>query len=163
MLIKDGCAPLPQLMCSAHGLTAVYLRSVLVELAATLLNSDSADIDLPSIVNPILQAHAIDTQRLMEDNFYRIPIYKIFKLIESLEAMFADPLLGIKAIDQIRVKSFPILGYAVMSSETLQDAIQRLSRYEPLIWDVGHVRLEEGEDCRGEADSGTPAGLQHGL
>jgi len=101
--------------------------------------------DFPDIKSTAA-AHIIDTDRLTSDIRYRVPIYKALRLYETINKQLDDPLFAIKTVFKLRLKSFPIMGYAMMASDTLELAIQRLARYEPLVWDAGQIELKKGPD-----------------
>lgn len=71
----------------------------------------------------------------------RISLARALALLEWLQHESADPLAGLALAVQVRPRSYPFLGYAAMSCATLEDAIERLIRYEPLVWGLGRVQL----------------------
>lgn len=121
------------LISASAGISSVYMQQLL----------DVLEPDIPDIKNTAA-AHLIDIDRLKSDIRYRVPIYKALRLHETINKQLDDPLFAIKTVFKLRLKSFPIMGYAMMASDTLELAIQRLARYEPLVWDAGQIELKKG-------------------
>lgn len=126
---------LPQAMKESYGVTAVYLKQL-------LLSVDVRGVSL----EPLLTHCMIDPDRLNNDRFYRVPFFKLKDFLSSLGAILQDPTIAIKAVFTLRVKSFPLIGYAVSASPTLRVALERLILLEPVVWDVGSIYQEDGEE-----------------
>ncbi len=124
--------PLPKLMQSSHGLTAVYIKQLLKQLAFS-----------PAEQRQLEARSLIDFARIERDPFYRIPLYKLLCLLDRPEL---DRSRLLAAAARLRIKSFPVLGYAVISSANLDSALQRLIELELLVWDVGNIQLQRGEE-----------------
>lgn len=127
----NALPPFPELMQSSHGLTAVYMKQLLKQLALT-------DADKKQLAEQSL----IDLARVERDPFYRIPLYKLICLLNEPQL---DRAALLKAVSQLRIKSFPVLGYAVVASANLEKALQQLIELELLVWDVGSIQLQRGE------------------
>lgn len=126
----------PELFTSSASLSAPYLKQL---LQASTVSQEDCAIALPEVL--------IDSARLMGDHHYRVPIYKVCQLLDSLlakKSLSQSEIL--EAVFRLRVKSFPLLGYAVMASVNLGQAIQNLKKFEDLIWNLGTIRLHLGEE-----------------
>lgn len=129
---------LPPAMKQPYGLTAVYLKQLFLQLKLS-----------PPILDTRLKECMIDTERLNNDRFYRVPFYKLSRFLDLPDDSLPEPTAHINAVFSLRVKSFPLIGYAVASSPTLRTALERLIRLEPVVWDVGHIHQEQsGENTR---------------
>lgn len=123
----SGGKLLPPLMLTADSLSATYL--------ANFINMSQG---IEKSLEQLLIEHLIDTDRLRDDPSYRLPLYKVFNLLGA----FSETLRSLEAVSALRIKSFASLGYAAMSSQHLREAIERLSRFESLVWTVGDVSLQ---------------------
>ncbi len=131
---------LPDAMKQPHGITAVYLNQLLVNVGSALRE----EVD-----NGLLQHCMIDNTRLENDRYYRVPFFKVNCLLETIYNHQQNPLTAINAVFRLRVKSFPLIGYAVAASSTLQAAIERLAKLETVVWDVGSIcQQQRGEYVR---------------
>lgn len=120
-------------MGTAASLTAVYLRQLLDVMPG-----------LRDQVAPVLAQTGIDVRRLKEDAYYRIPFYKVVALLDHMADRFGWASV-LQAVFQLRVKTFPVLGYAIVSSRCLEEAIANLIRFEPLVWNVGCIELRSDQ------------------
>lgn len=127
---------LPAAMKEPYSLTAVYLKQVLSQLE---ISSTTRDL--------LLQKSMIDADRLNNDRLYRVPFYKLTCFLNLLGETHCSPTAHINAVFALRIKSFPLIGYAVSSSPTLRVALKRLIRLEPVVWDVGHISQKGDIDC----------------
>ena len=122
------------LINSPFGLAASYIQSLYPMADAYQLN-----------INDLLEKAGINPER-MEQPGYRVPLYRAFKLLKVMEEESLNPHIHIHLGQQVRAKSFQILGYACMSSNNVGEAIDCLIRFEKLVWDIGatHV-VHEGD------------------
>ena len=127
----------PALLELAHtpaGLTASYIDSLLP--AATQMG-----LDIPSLLAEV----GLDLAQLRSP-LYRLSLFKAFDLLLRAEQQSADALLALRLAQQVQPRSFQLLGYICISCATLGEAIQRLQRFETLVWDIGHIEsVDEGE------------------
>lgn len=79
----------------------------------------------------------------------RVPLSVLAETWRDLLHHDPDPALGLRVGRRIDVRSLGLVGYLAASSRTLGDALDRVSRYYPL--------LHEGVDCRLERDARTTA------
>lgn len=129
---------LQQLTQSASSISAAYLNSVLPRLAAhyqlelepLLINAGLSGqmLQQPDALVPLLQAGAVFLQILQATQ---------------------DHGLGLTAGSLVQPRSYQVLGYAVLSSSTLAEAIDRLIRYEKLVGKLGSTELiRVGDQCQ---------------
>ncbi len=126
---------------SSASLSSAYLKSVLPAITSTY------GVD----VWPLLEQSGISkTQLELPD--YLIPFYQAGAFFMSVMQACQDEGLGLVIGGAVQAKSYQVLGYAVMSSQNLGEAIDRLIRYEKLVGQMGSTRLviseEAGSDCR---------------
>lgn len=67
-------------------------------------------------------------------------------LLEQSAAFTQDPTLGLHLGESSQMNDFHVLGYAVMSGDTLADALQLLERYEHLVDEVNSTELIDSGD-----------------
>lgn len=126
-----------RLLGSSLSIAATYIYHLLPATAA--LGVDNA---------ALLRQAGLSESRLAQSDL-RLPLWQVLKLLQHLEQHFPQPALGIQLGSQVRPKSFPVLGYAAMSADTMGDAIGQLLRFEQLVWDVGNAELICSDDyCR---------------
>lgn len=93
----------------------------------------------------ILRAADVDPAQLAQPG-YRLSLYRTFKLLRMAEDATGDLHVGLQLGRHVQPKSYEVLGYALMSRSTLQQAIEQLIRFDALIWDVGGTRFyHDGE------------------
>ncbi|MBB4817289.1 AraC-like DNA-binding protein [Pseudomonas alcaligenes] len=119
------------LVGSPAGIAASYVESLLPAAAERGLD-----------VRELLRVVDIPAEQLALPG-YRLPLFKAFALLLQAERLGGDPLIGLRLGLAVRPRSFQVLGYSAMSCATLGEAIQRLQRFEQLVWDIGETRLEE--------------------
>lgn len=113
-------------------LSAGYLESILPELEKRY------ELDLAGL----LSQSGIE-QEDFSDPSALIPFYKVAALFMLVFQASKDFSLGLHIGELVQIKSFQVLGYAVYSSSTLREAIDRLVRYERLVGELGRTVLEE--------------------
>lgn len=127
----------PQYSQSSTSLGAAYLASILPTLAATY------DID----VDAALHRAGID-QTCLQDPQYLIPFYRVGAFFLAVLTLTQDSAIGLVVGSAVQPRSYQTLGYAILSSATLREAIERLIRYEKLIGKLGSTTLHEGDPVR---------------
>lgn len=73
----------------------------------------------------------------------RIPLARSRALWQAAVTATNDPALGLAVARQIRQTTFSALGYAVLASTTLEDALRRIVRYFRVVSDAAELRLDE--------------------
>lgn len=78
-----------------------------------------------------------------------VPLIDVARLFALVLQRTGDEAFGLRLGAAAQVRSFPVLGHAVLGSADLGGAITRLLRYERVVGELGTARLEEdGEDAR---------------
>ena len=90
----------------------------------------------------------------------RVPREALTKLWQLAVSETGDPAFGLMAARHTMQTTFHALGYAVLASATLREAIERIIRYRRLIGDILQLRLEDdGDAVRFVADVSAGGGL----
>lgn len=112
-----------------------------------------------SVVPVIAQHYGLDAQALLaaaglsDEQLQQadslIPFDRVALLfLQALQAS-GDPAFGLTVGCAVQPRSYQVLGYAILSCDTLGEAIDRLIRYEKLVGKLGETRLIRGEEgCR---------------
>lgn len=82
----------------------------------------------PAPLARLLAEHQIAPARL-EHSDYRVPAEQALPLLQALLAQTADPGLGMRLGRQLHLRTHGFLGYAILSSASMGDAIDLLIRY----------------------------------
>ncbi|MGH8530339.1 MAG: AraC family transcriptional regulator [Nevskiales bacterium] len=84
----------------------------------------------------------------LQDKEHAIPTMLYLQLWQRAVELTDDPYLGLHVGEVIRPGKYGVLGYAMMSCETLGEALLRQQRYQNLIGKTGRAELvERGEEC----------------
>ena len=94
--------------------------------------ADSQNIDTSTAIN----AAGIDPLVLDNANG-RIPGEQFQSLLSALLALSNDPIMGLNSSRHVQPGSYSVLGYILMSCATIGEALQRISRFERLVGDMG--------------------------
>ena len=79
----------------------------------------------------------------------RLPVETVTKAWQAAKSKSADGLIGLRVGENIRPGSFSVLGHLLMTCATLRDALEKASRFAPLVGDGGHLDLDfSGGDAR---------------
>lgn len=115
----------------AISLSMAYLHSVLPKL-----------VEQYGLDQTLLLEQAGITESEWQQSTCFISFYKVAALFFQIWQRAKDPALGVRIGAATQVKSFQMLGYAVMSCDTIADALHCLTRYEKLAGKLGetHVR-----------------------
>ncbi|MFZ5724155.1 MAG: AraC family transcriptional regulator [Pseudomonadota bacterium] len=71
------------------------------------------------------------------------------KVVENLLRLGIDPSFAFRAGMRYRISTFGILGYALMNSDTVRDAVQLCARFVKLTYSFSNIRIEEyGNEAR---------------
>jgi AraC-like DNA-binding protein len=101
-----------------------------------------------------LQAHGIDPQALLgeprppvhHDHPGSFPIELWTTLLQRAAEHLHDPTLGLQLGQHITPRHAGLLGYLLIASSNLEQALQRLDRYQQLIYDVTPMQCRQGAD-----------------
>ena len=127
-----------QLAQSASSLSAAYLNSILPGLAQHY-GFDQDELLTSSGLN----------QADLQDPEFMVPFASVAALFLLVFQKAADPGLGLVIGSLVQPRSYQVLGYAVMSSASLGEAVDRLIRYEKLVGKLGHTEIQLHESvCR---------------
>lgn len=81
--------------------------------------------------------------RILAEPASLVSLVDALRIFGSLLVRTGDHTLGLQLGSRVQVRSYPVLGYIVMGSATLGDAIGRLLRFERIVGEVGRASLEE--------------------
>jgi AraC-like DNA-binding protein len=100
-----------------------------------------------------LDARGCDSARLfaeagldhsvLHDPNGRYPVSKMSRLWKLAVQASNDPCIGLKAAAYVQPATFHGLGFAVLASQTLYDALQRTARYSRIVSNAADVYVEE--------------------
>lgn len=111
-------------------LSAAYVNSVVPALARHYgLNYEA------------LLASAGIASELIHNPDHLIPFDRVAVLFLQAFQASADPAFGLMVGTMVQPRSYQVLGYAVLSCDTLGEAIDRLVRYEKLVGKLGTSKL----------------------
>lgn len=82
----------------------------------------------------------------IKDQDSRIETYKLANLFEYCEQKMGRKDVSILVAKQFRPSMFHVLGYAMMSSNTLKDALARIVQYERVVSDACNLELIERDN-----------------
>lgn len=117
----------------------------MVEVAPSVLSSwvrvllDALEADGHD-VGPLLRAARI-SEPMLRDPYARIPVADVSVLWHRAIAL-TYPSFGLRVPKHIRHTTFLALGYAVLASTTLGEALERIVRYCQVVTDSGMLKLE---------------------
>ncbi len=122
----------PSLAGSSSSLSAAYINSVLPGLL------DHYGLDLQSV----LEEAGVDP-RVLETPDALVPLLDVMRLFMVVLQHTRDRGLGFEMGRRVKARSYQVLGYVVLSSGTLREAIHRLLRFEKLAGNLGHTEMEQ--------------------
>lgn len=103
----------------------------------------------------------IDPQSLQEPDA-RVSRAALTRLWQLAVEATGDPCFGLTATRYVAQTTFHALGYALLASSTLKEALERIIRYRRLIGDVIEMRLSEsGDRYRLVIDVSAPPGAPY--
>lgn len=122
----------PALAGSDQSLSAAYVDSVLPDLLAHYqLSRDE-----------ILATAGIAGERISRPE-QLLPLVDVLRLFLVIMQASGDSGLGFEIGRRVRPRSYQVLGYVILASGTLGEAIDRLIRFESLSGKLGESRLEQ--------------------
>ena len=83
----------------------------------------------------------------LKNNDGRINIDLAFNFWEALANQSNDPLIGLSLVKNMNIGAFKALGFSLLASETLKEAMERLVRYQKIMGDARGMSLHRGEGC----------------
>ena len=119
--------------------------SVLASWVRTIVDALEAQGATPG---EVLQAAGLEADALTDPNA-RISVVAMARLWRRAAERVGDPAFGLKASKYIRHTTFHALGTSVLASSTMQEAVERLVRFNRVVSDVATLELtREGESVR---------------
>lgn len=80
---------------------------------------------------------------LLADPTTLVSLVDVVQLFAQVLVRTGDHALGLRLGAAVQVRSFPVLGHAILGSRTLGEAVERLLRYERVVGELGRATLEE--------------------
>ncbi|MDF3933779.1 AraC family transcriptional regulator [Pseudomonas citronellolis] len=97
---------------------------------------------------PLLRSAGIDPEQLHDANL-RIPLQRMSALWRAVERLTGDPGFGLEVASHSLPTDFHGLLFALQSSATVAEALERVVRFSPVVSTSGQVSLERLPDaCR---------------
>jgi len=81
-------------------------------------------------------------QDTIDDPELRIPYADMMMLSEHAARMAKDAAFGLHVGERVKVQSYGIVGYSIMTSSTVEEALRSQIRYLPLWTNVGNFKLD---------------------
>ena len=117
-------------------------------------------LDAQGVDGPQLAWRAGIDPELLRDPDARVPRASLTRLWQLAVAATGDPCFGLTATRYVAQTTFHALGYAVLASGTLKEALERVIRYRRLIGDILDLRLlERGDRYEFVIDVSAPPGV----
>ncbi|MZR63637.1 AraC family transcriptional regulator [Alcanivorax sp. DP30] len=125
----------PALAGSDQSLSAAYVDSVLPEVLAHYRLS---------------REEVLARAGIAESSFARpeqlLPLVDVLRLFLVIMQACGDSGLGFEIGRRVKPRSYQVLGYVILASSNLGEAIDRLVRFESLSGKLGETRIERGDD-----------------
>jgi AraC-like DNA-binding protein len=86
------------------------------------------------------------SERAFDDPSGRHPLRDVVALWARAVELTGDSTFGLKVPKHVQFTTFHALGYAVLASPTLGEALDRITRYSQVVTDSGLLKLELRED-----------------
>lgn len=125
----------PALAGSDQSLSAAYVDSVLPDL---LVHYGLSRQD-------VLSRAGIDEARIARPD-QLLPLVDVLNLFLVILQASGDPGLGFEIGRRVRPRSYQVLGYVILASSDLGQAIERLIRFESLSGKLGETRIERRDE-----------------
>lgn len=103
-----------------------------------LVSAKTAGVDIHAAL-----AHAGIDEAQANDADARIPSTRFEQMLEYMIRTSGDPLFGLHTAQFIQPGSYSVMGYIAMSSNTVGEALARVSTYEKLVGDMGTTRVDQ--------------------
>ena len=111
----------------------------LVRVAQLLLNdADRAGIDRATLLRDI----DLDVA-LLENADARLPLHTVAAIARAVVARSSTPAFGLRAGAARNARDAGLIGYAMLHSATLRDALKLLARYGRIMGDHNRIEIEE--------------------
>lgn len=103
----------------------------------------------------LLHAAGLDRER-MEDPDTRVPVSTIWNLWRIIVERVQEPDLGVNLGRRASAKDFGLVGYILVHSRTLGDALRRMARYAHILTQAIEITLREDENSVEVVIAGDP-------
>lgn len=127
----------PQYTQSSASLSAAYLQSIVPVLQQKY----------PVDIEAALATAGIEAEQLNDPEYF-IPFYKVGAFFLEILRQTGDNALGLEIGAAVQARSYHVLGYAILSSSTIAEAIDRLIRYEKLAGKLGTTTMLVGDPVK---------------
>lgn len=128
----------PAIAGTDRSVASAYLASILPGLA----DHYGLDMDAVLVEAGLDPAILSQTSRM-------VPLVDAMRLFLVILSRTSDPAMGFEIGRQVRARSYQVLGYAILSSDDLGQAIERLMRFEKLAGNLGDTSLvRDGDTVR---------------
>ncbi|MFZ5756737.1 MAG: AraC family transcriptional regulator [Pseudomonadota bacterium] len=102
-----------------------------------LVSARTAGVDVHAAL-----AHAGIEETVANNAEARIPGDRFERMLTHLVTASGDPLFGLNTSQFVQPGSYSVMGYIAMSSNTIGEALARVSVYEKLVGDMGTTHME---------------------
>lgn len=124
------------------------LQALPASLSAAWVNDALATVQREYGVAPadLLAQAGLDAQAFANPTAL-VPLIDVVRLFACVLARTGDHALGLRLGGNVQARSYPVLGYVIMGSANLGEAIDRLLRFERIVGELGRAALaDEDED-----------------
>lgn len=102
-------------------------------------------------LDTILQGSGV-LPRQLENPAHRLTLEQELSLYTRIARLNSDPLLGLRTGARLSLPNYDMLGHAMMGAATVQEALQLLTEFAPLVSWASHSQLRserrDGIDCK---------------
>src|SRR5688572_25573539 len=103
--------------------------SVLASWTRSILNAiDACDVDTQALLESVGLSPA-----LLNEPGARVPARALSRLLRQAAQLAGDPALGLRVSKFAQPTTFHALGYSVLASCSLRDALERSARYTQVV------------------------------
>ena len=128
----------PAVAGTDRSVSAAFVDSVLPDLLAHYRLQRATVLEQAGIDGAVFN----DPGRLL-------PLLDVMRLFLVILEACGDPGLGFETGRRVRPRSYQVLGYVILASRDLDEAIERLMRFEKLSGNLGRTeRHDEGDQVR---------------
>jgi hypothetical protein len=82
------------------------------------------------------------SEDVLHDLDGRVPLVALYELLELASAMLSDPLLGLRFTTSLTIEDIDAIGFLIITSTTLRQAVERVSRYQRVFNDGERFELD---------------------
>lgn len=120
------------------------LQSLPASLSAAWINDALNTLHREYHIAPdeLLAQAGLDPQ-LLANLTALVPLIDVVRLFALALARTGDHTLGLKLGGNVQARSYPVLGYVIMGSANLGEAIDRLLRFERIVGELGRASLSD--------------------